>query len=190
MQLLIPAPRVGSYRGAKQLLPSGQLPNRWGSSTATCASPCATGRCPGWGSACAHHMPRAGITLESPPGRIQAGQGSGAALLSRVHWFLGFSNFSCSLMTSMTTRAGTRCILGHLKTMWWPQLLGHPVQWQRLAHAAVHPKSSQTPHLPPCPSVHGQSDLPAPSSNFCQRQAGTRAILSCTKTHLYSNPTN
>lgn len=123
MQLLVPAPRASLHhqqvlqgcRAAHSLSPAAT-----GDAAAQAPVPAPlpqAGIQPG-----AQPVPTtwAGITLESPPGRIQAGQRSGAALLIRAQWFSGhLLFFFFSLMTSTkTARAGTHCILGHLKAMW------------------------------------------------------------------------
>lgn len=117
LQLLVPAPRVSPHHHVLQGCRAAHSLSPAAKQVVLQPSPSATGRHPGWGSACAHHVPWAGITLESPPGTIQAGQSSGAHQSPLV--FRAPFQFFLSLMTSTKTRrAGTHCILGHSKTQW------------------------------------------------------------------------
>lgn len=85
MQFLVPAPRV-SLHHQEQVLQ--------GCRAAHCLSQLQTGDAAAQAPVPAPHtqpVPTTGaaITLESPSGRIQAGQRSGAALLIRAQWFSG-----------------------------------------------------------------------------------------------------
>lgn len=120
MQLLVPASRVfpspsGSYRGAEQLIPSALLPNRWcckpaplpQAGTQAGARPVPT-TCPG--------LYHTGISSWKDPGRPElrscSAHQSPSVFRAPFQFFLQFDDIN------KTKRAGTCCILEHLKTQW------------------------------------------------------------------------
>lgn len=103
MQLLVPAPRVSPHHQGPTGVQSSSFPQPCCQTGGAASQPLCPRQAPRLALSLCPPPALGCITLESPPGRIQAGQSSGAALLIRAHQFLGHL-FSSSYSLMISTR--------------------------------------------------------------------------------------
>lgn len=148
--------RSGSYRGAKQLIPSAQLPNRGCYSTAPVPQAGIQAGAQPVPTMCHGLAPHWSLLLE------RSRQARGQELLCSSEP----TCFKVLVTATKTARAGTRCILGHFE--------GHVVTSAAGTASAVAQVGTccWTPQiiadtwlpLPPCSSGHGSQSCQDPAS--------------------------